>query len=86
MIGGAAAEPASHIRVALEFLTRLWGSPSPVPYREKATGLLLEQLVRERTADYRRILRTVALRASTNRAPRLYIADWLRGHFIKLDD
>jgi hypothetical protein len=84
-IGGAAAEPASHIRVVLEFLRRVWSGPSRVGYREKTTGLLLEKLIRERTADYRKILRTVAWVAADNMAMTLYISDWMRGHFIDLE-
>jgi hypothetical protein len=84
MIGGVAAEPASHIRVAIEFLRYAWNNPSALRYREKTTGLLLEQLVRDRTADYGRILRTI-VRASSG-VPGLveYLAAWLRGHFIDL--
>jgi cellulose synthase operon protein C len=38
MIGGAAAEPASHVRVVVEFLRYAWNSPSALGYRESATG------------------------------------------------
>ncbi|MCK1668984.1 tetratricopeptide repeat protein [Bradyrhizobium sp. 153] len=84
MIGGAPAEPASHIRVVLEFLRHVWNDPGALRYRERATGFVLEQLVRERTADYGRILRTV-VRASSG-TPDLvqYLMAWLRGHFIDL--
>ena len=64
MIGGAPAEPASHIRVAIEFLRHAWNDPSALRYREKTTGFLLEQLIRERTADYGRILRTIVRAAA----------------------
>jgi hypothetical protein len=84
MIGGAPAEPASHVRVAIEFLRHVWNDPSALRYREKTTGFLLEQLIRERTVDYRRILRTVAW--TFTGAPDLiaYLNVWLRGHFIDL--
>ncbi|WP_354110853.1 hypothetical protein [Bradyrhizobium sp. S3.12.5] len=84
MMGGAPAEPASHIRVALEFLRYAWTDPSALRYREGTTGFLLEQLVRDRTADYGRILRTI-VRASAG-VPELieYLTAWLRGHFIDL--
>jgi hypothetical protein len=84
-IGGSAAEPRSHIRVVLEFLRRVWYGPSAVRYREKTTGLLLEKLIQERTADYRKILRTVSLEVADNMALTRYISDWMRGHFISLD-
>lgn len=84
MLGGAAAEPESHVRVAVEFLHFLWIDGSALPYREAATGMLLDHLVRNRTRDYRRILLTVMWRMS--HIPRMtsYLEAWLRGHFIDL--
>jgi hypothetical protein len=84
MIGGAPAEPASHIRVVIEFLRHAWNDSSALRYREKTTGFLLEQLIRERTSDYGRILRTI-VRAAAG-VPDLieYLTAWLRGHFIDL--
>jgi cellulose synthase operon protein C len=84
MIGGAAAEPASHIRVVVEFLQHVWNDPSALGYRERATGFLLEQLIRERTVDYGRILRTVMWRV--RHLPELiaYLSAWLRGHFLEV--
>jgi cellulose synthase operon protein C len=84
MIGGAAAEPPSHIRVVVEFLRHVWNDPSALGYRERATGFLLDQLVRERTADYRRILRTVMWAVADIPALTVYIAAWMRGHFLDL--
>lgn len=84
MLGGAAAEPESHVRVAVEFLHLLWSDDSALPYRERATGMLLDHLVRERTRDYRQILLTVMWQVRA--IPRLteYLQSWLRGHFIDL--
>ena len=84
MIGGAPAEPASHIRVAIEFLQHAWNDPSARGYRERATGLLLEQLVRERAADYRQMLRTVVWVFTGVPDLIAYLTAWLRGHFIDL--
>ena len=66
---------------AVEFLRHLWNDPSARRYRERATGLLLEQLVRDRTSDYRRILRTVMWVVTDMPALNAYLIAWLRGHF-----
>jgi hypothetical protein len=84
MIDGAAAEPASHIRVVVEFLRHAWNAPFALGYRERATGFLLDQLVRERTGDYGRILRTVMWALADIPALTVYLAAWLRGHFLDL--
>jgi tetratricopeptide (TPR) repeat protein len=84
MMGGAAAELESHVRVAVEFLQFLWTDDSALPYREPATGMLLEHLVRERTRDYRRILLTIMWRMRDIPRMTAYLEDWLRGHFIDL--
>jgi tetratricopeptide (TPR) repeat protein len=83
-IGGAAAEPASHVRVVVEFMRHVWARPSNLPYRERATGLLLNQLIRERTLDYKLILRTVIRAVSDIRPLIEYLANWLRGHFLDM--
>jgi len=84
MIGGAAAEPASHIRVVVEFLRHVWTRQSTLGYREPATGLLLSQLIRERTSDYKLILRTVGRYAADIPPLIEYMTAWLRGHFLDL--
>jgi len=84
MIGGAPAEAASHIRVAIEFLRHVWKDPAALGYRESSTGFLLQQLIRERTADYRRILRTIAWAFAGVPNLNAYLTAWLRGHFIDL--
>lgn len=84
MIGGATAEPGSHVRVAVDFLGFLWTDASALPYREPATGMLLDHLIRDRTRDYRQILLTIM--GHMNHIPRMtvYLRAWLRGHFIDL--
>jgi hypothetical protein len=84
MIGGAPAEPASHIRVAIQFMQHVWNDPSALSYREKTIGFLLEQLIRERTADYRRILSTIVRTFTGVPGLTSYLTTWLRGHFINL--
>jgi cellulose synthase operon protein C len=82
MIGGAAADPASHISVVIEFLRRVWTSQSTLGYREPVTGLLLNQLIRERTSDYKLILRTVIRCVVDIPVLAEYLMAWLRGHFL----
>jgi cellulose synthase operon protein C len=84
MIGGTAAEPESHIRVVVEFLRHVWNDSSTLGYREQTTSLLLENLIRERTADYRRILRTIIWVVPDIPTLTKYLTGWLRGHFIDL--
>jgi hypothetical protein len=85
MIGGTVAEPNSHINVALEFLRYVWTTDAARPYRAGASGHLLEQLIRERTGDYGRILRTVAVRLKDISEFIEYMSVWLAGHFLRID-
>jgi tetratricopeptide (TPR) repeat protein len=85
MIGGTVAEPNSHINVALEFLRYVWTTDATRPYRAGASGHLLEQLIRERTGDYGRILRTVAVRLKDISEFIEYMSVWLTGHFLRID-
>jgi tetratricopeptide (TPR) repeat protein len=84
MIGGAQAEPKSHIRVVVDCLRIMWAAPSMQPYRKQTTGTLLRQLIRERTTDYAPILRVII--GSLRGLPTLleYMAVWLRGHFLQI--
>jgi Flp pilus assembly protein TadD len=82
MIGGAAAEPASHVGVVVEFLQYVWRRPSALAYRERSTGFLLDQIIRERTSDYKPILRAVIGAVADIPALIEYLAVWLRGHFL----
>ncbi|MBM7482342.1 tetratricopeptide (TPR) repeat protein [Bradyrhizobium sp. USDA 3686] len=79
MLGGATAEMTSHIRVAAEFLRYAWGNPSALSYRESATDILLQHLVRERPHDRREILR--AVKYCAREYPRLvrYLTAWSQG-------
>lgn len=84
MIGGAAAEPVSHTRVAVEFLRLVWNRQSTLGYREPTTGLLLNQLIRDRNSDYKLILRTVVRVVADVPALVKYLMAWLRGHFLDI--
>jgi hypothetical protein len=79
MLGGTPAEVRSHIRVAVEFLQYAWGNPAALPYRENATGVLLQNLVRDRSHDRREILRVVKQCARTYPTLVRYLTVWSRG-------
>jgi hypothetical protein len=82
VIGGRNADPASHIRACLNCLRDLWLDDGALEYRSRATGLLLEQLIRERYDDHVLMLRAVL--HSVRDRPQLlrYILSWMQGHFI----
>jgi len=84
VIGGAIAEPASHLSACFACLNLLWNDRAALGYREPATGHMLRQLIRERTEDYGAMLRLLYL--ATGNAPRIreYLMGWLRGHFIPM--
>jgi hypothetical protein len=80
-LGGAGAEPVSHLRVLCAVIGILWRRRELLSIREFATGLLLERLVVEREDS------TVLINAVGEvfeREPRVlaYIGGWLRGHFL----
>jgi hypothetical protein len=84
MIGGSAADPASHISVVVEFLRNAWTRQSALGYRESATGEILNQLIRERTSDYKKILRIIIKCVADIPTLTEYLVAWLRGHFLNL--
>ncbi len=84
-IGGAIAEPRSHTTAVLTCLQILWDDPSAAAYREPATGHLLERLIRERWDDYGALLAMVFVATKTHGQARIYIRQWMAGHFIPFD-
>jgi hypothetical protein len=82
VVGGRIAEPRSHLRACLVCLRYLWSDADTSAYRQPATGLLLRQLLRERTDDYGIMLQTLLV--GVHNLPQLvdYIHAWARGHFL----
>lgn len=82
VIGGAHAEPVSHVTATVDCLRGLWSDRDTIDYRPPVTGHLLRRLIDNRSNDYPVILRTVV--ALTRDYPALndYICRWLRGHFL----
>ena len=81
VIGGRGAEPISHVLAVLQCLRDLWSDSSTHPFRQAATGLLLEHLIKERS-DYVALLRTVQKYAQDLPFLGDYLARWVRGHFL----
>jgi cellulose synthase operon protein C len=81
-IGGRKADPRSHLAACLGCLLGLWSDPETVLYRERATGLLLRQLVRERHDDYGIILQAVFRWVQSSPQLTKYVYSWMRGHFL----
>lgn len=84
VIGGRGAEPKSHVLAVLQCLRELWSDSSTHPFRQAATGLLLEHLIRERP-DYVALLRTVQKYMQDRPFLFDYLARWVRGHFLPPD-
>ncbi|MES2356356.1 MAG: hypothetical protein V4568_18540 [Pseudomonadota bacterium] len=82
IVGGRNAEPRSHVEACLECLRDLWSDGTTQVCCQKATGLLLEQLLRERHDDYRQILLAIFLGGRRLPGFAEYIVGWARGHFI----
>ena len=80
MLGTPNAEPASHLTVAIMVFSALWkGSPRDV--RDRATGRLLEHLMRMKVIGAGQWINFLLL-ASLPSAFRVYLAGWIKGHFL----
>lgn len=82
MIGGAIADPVSHMQAALGCISDLWDDRSAMPYREAATGYLLEQLIRERNDDFAPMLANLISAGRSIIGFPGYAHRWLQGHFL----
>jgi predicted Zn-dependent protease len=82
VIGGRGAEPRSHVFAVLGCLRELWSDSTTSAFRQAATGLLLRQLVRERTTDYAMMLRAVLRYVGDLPELVAYMHAWARGHFL----
>ncbi|RWE64146.1 hypothetical protein [Mesorhizobium sp.] len=84
VIGGRGAEPKSQVLAVLQCLRDLWSDGSTYPFRQAATGLLLEHLIKERS-DYVTLLRTIQRHVQDLPFLIDYLARWVRGHFLPTD-
>ena len=88
-LGGAKADLASHVNVAVGAITQFWNNVSlPSTLRQAAVGYLLENLCRERTLEHvHLIIRSVLTfnqRILRDTEFQDYLARWIQGHFIPL--
>ena len=84
-IGTRNAEMQSHLTVVIAFLNGIWATRDASPGRiMKATGVLLERLIRFRQRDWASSLAIVA--DGSVRGLREYIEQWMRGHFLNPEE
>ncbi len=89
-LGGAKADLASHVNVAVGAITQFWNNGLlPWTLRQAAVGCLLENLCRERALEHVHLI----IRSFLFFNERIlldgdfpnYLAGWIRGHFIPLE-
>jgi hypothetical protein len=79
-IGTQDADMASHVNVSKAFLDSLWRDSDQFDVRPmKATGILLEKLIRYRQDD--QLMALVLLKNDAPSNLRDYIRRWIKGHF-----
>lgn len=84
-IGNKNAEMKSHLKVMMAFLNQIWKYENSFDLkRMKATGVLLERLIRHTGVTW---ALTVALVKNSVGGPlQQYIDNWIRGHFLSVND
>jgi hypothetical protein len=81
-IGTKSAEIYSHVRVTALFLIQIWGLDIPDPVKRACSGVILEQLLRFRTADYRQIIGIIRSELARYEHASEYLEGWIIGHFL----
>ena len=82
-LGSKNAEMQSHAGVAIGFLMDAWDDAETAHLgRERATSIVLESIVRERTGDWPEIIGYIAAAVPSYPHLRAYIQRWLAGHFL----
>ena len=80
-IGPKSAEIASRIGIAAHFLNNVWTLNIADLSKRACSGIILEQLLRFRTHDYKEILRLLRSKVRGSMHASTYLEDWIRGHF-----
>ncbi|MBY3484496.1 PIN domain-containing protein [Rhizobium laguerreae] len=81
LLGQPGAEMRSHIPVAVAAIAEIWSLGTVIPYREKATSIILRKLLRNQRENYKEILDQVR-RSVRNPEITWYIGGWQAGHFL----
>ncbi|OUR78422.1 hypothetical protein A9Q83_07770 [Alphaproteobacteria bacterium 46_93_T64] len=81
LLGQKGAEMASHIAVSVNIIKALWSTGSLTSVREKATGIVLQNLTRLQGENTRAVLDKVQT-LPRNTAASQYISKWRVGHFL----
>jgi hypothetical protein len=80
-IGTKNADMPSHLSVVLAFLVRIWRDGGWLDLKvQRATGILLEQLVRFRQQDWHLVLALIVV--DTPADLQSYVMRWVSGHFL----
>ena len=80
-IGTKSAEIYSHVNAVAKFLDKVWGLNIPDLSKAACSGILIEQLLRFRTQDYRQIVGTLRSELRHSWRATEYLEAWVRGHF-----
>lgn len=81
LLGQKGAAISSHVQVAEATIRGLWSFRSLVAVRERATGIILRNLIRLQGANWRIVLDSVQT-LNRNVYADQYIKDWRKGHFL----
>ena len=86
-VGGASADMPSHFKMVTDFLALVWDYDGDMPLlrRKAASGLVFDSLLRGRRDDWLDWVRRIVSHAPRTWACRRYLRDWLRGHFIAIE-
>ncbi|MER8674605.1 tetratricopeptide repeat protein [Mesorhizobium sp. M0037] len=84
-IGTGNAEMKSHLDVLMTFLNHIWKHRPAFDVKTlKATGILLEKLIRHTGETW--ALTVAFIKRGADNALRQYIDNWVRGHFLSAHD
>lgn len=81
LIGQAGANMESHVSVAVSAILEIWFRSPLIVNRERATSIILRNLLRNQTTNYKPLLESIRISVSN---PRIadYISRWQKGHFL----
>lgn len=84
-IGNRNAEMKSHLNVLMTFLNHIWENRNAFDVKTmKATGMLLERLIRYKGRTW--ALTIALVRSAADSELQRYIDNWVRGHFLPAED